>query len=80
MKLKELWMQLSAADAKQHNRDQERFAVSRVLKKLKSKEQRLQQMLAVETDSEEREQLQLQLNILHLQREKGLHLLKEDGA
>jgi len=57
-------------------------SLSRVLKKLKREELKLKEMVAAEVDSEERELLEQQMNIVHSQRKKGIALLasvREEG-
>lgn len=49
--------------------------LSKVLKKLKQKEKKIKKMIAVETDEEELELLELSLKVVHTQRKKGIKLL-----
>lgn len=57
-------------------------SLSKVLKRLKLEELKLKEQIAAEADSEEREQLEQQLHIVHSQRKKGITLLasvREEG-
>ncbi len=49
--------------------------LSMVLKKLKKAELGLKELIACETEEEEREQMEQELNIVHSQRKKGIELL-----
>jgi predicted nucleic acid-binding Zn-ribbon protein len=49
--------------------------LSKVLKKLKKKEKHLKELVAAETDVDEREMLEQELKIVHSQRKKGIKLL-----
>jgi len=72
--LKKLKLYLDA-DAEQLQQEDE--GLSKVLKKLKKKEQALQSAIEKERDDEERELLEQELNIVHSQRKKGIGLLSE---
>jgi len=49
--------------------------LSKVLKKLKKKESHLKELIAAESDENEREMLEQELNVVHSQRQKGITLL-----
>ncbi len=61
------------ADAEQLQQEDE--GLSKVLKKLKKKENHLKELIASETDADEREILEQELNVIHSQRKKGIELL-----
>ncbi|MDT8376219.1 MAG: hypothetical protein RQ867_05690 [Mariprofundaceae bacterium] len=78
MKLKKLLKKLAAYFDEPRNRQlQTDEGLSRVLKKLKRKEQKLQAAVEQERNAEERELLEQELKIVHSQREKGISLLSE---
>ncbi|ATX81500.1 hypothetical protein Ga0123462_0630 [Mariprofundus ferrinatatus] len=54
---------------------QEDEGLSKVLKKLKKKENHLKELIASETDADEREMLEQELDVVHSQRKKGITLL-----
>jgi hypothetical protein len=61
------------ADAEQLQQEDE--GLSKVLKKLKKKENHLKELVASEADTDEREILEQELNVIHSQRKKGIELL-----
>ena len=61
------------ADAEQLQQEDE--GLSKVLKKLKKKENHLKELIASEADADEREMLEQELNVIHSQRKKGIELL-----
>ena len=78
MKLKKLLKKLNAHIDKKKEQDmQAAEGLSKVLKKLKRKEQKLQKQLENESDADERELIEQELNIVHSQRKKGIQLLSD---
>ncbi|MES0372078.1 MAG: hypothetical protein ABUK11_07335 [Mariprofundaceae bacterium] len=76
MKFNKLLKKLkSYLDADAELIQQEDEGLSKVLKKLKQKENLLKEEIAVETNDEERELMEQELNIVHSQRKKGIELL-----
>jgi len=74
----------SYLDVDSEQLQQEDEGLSKVLKKLKKKEQHLKALITNEENDEEREMLQQELNVVHSQRKKGIALLsgmrkKEDS-
>jgi predicted nucleic acid-binding Zn-ribbon protein len=63
------------AEAEQLQHEDE--GLSKVLKKLKKKEKHLKELVAAETDVDEREMLEQELKIVHSQRKKGIELLTQ---
>jgi len=61
------------ADAGELQKEDE--GLSKVLKRLKEKEEHLKLLVAAEMDKEEREILEQELSIVHSQRRKGIELL-----
>ncbi len=55
--------------------EEKKEGLSKVLKKLKHKEKKIKKMIAVETDEEELDLLELSLKVVHTQRKKGIKLL-----
>lgn len=78
MKLKKILNQLNAHIDKKKEQDmQAADGLSKVLKKLKRKEQKLQSQLEHEKDMEEREMIEQELKIVHSQRKKGIQMLSD---
>jgi len=78
MKLKKLLKKLNAHIDKKKEQDmQAAEGLSKVLKKLKRKEQKLQKQLENESDADERELIEQELKIVHSQRKKGIQLLSD---
>ena len=78
MKLKKLLKKLNAHIDKKKEQDmQAAEGLSKVLKKLKRKEQKLQKQLENESDADERELTEQELKIVHSQRKKGIQLLSD---
>ena len=78
MKLKKLLKKLNAYfDQTAEQKLQTDEGLSKVLKKLKRKEQQLQSALEQECNAEESELLEQELQIVHSQRKKGIALLSE---
>jgi hypothetical protein len=65
----------SYMDADTEQLQQEDEGLSKVLKKLKKKENLLKEEIAAETDDEERELMEQELKVIHSQRKKGIELL-----
>ena len=78
MKIKKLLKKLNAhLDKKKEQEMQSAEGLSKVLKKLKRKEQKLQKQIKNESDAEEREFIEQELKIVHSQRKKGIQLLSD---
>ena len=78
MKLKKLLKKLNAHIDKKKEQDmQAAEGLSKVLKKLKRREQKLQKQLENESDADERELTEQELKIVHSQRKKGIQLLSD---
>jgi hypothetical protein len=76
MKFNKLLKKLkSYMDADAEQLQQEDEGLSKVLKKLKIKENHLKELIASEADADEREMLEQELNVIHSQRKKGIELL-----
>ena len=78
MKLKKLLKKLDTYFHEDKQKQREEYdELSRLLKKLKKKEMRLQEEISGEKDEEERRMLEQELMIVHGQREKGVSLLAD---
>lgn len=78
MKLKKLLKKLGVYLHEDRQKTSEKLdGLSRVLKKLKKKEQKLQAEVEAEAGEAERKLLEQELKIVHGQREKGIALLSE---
>ena len=78
MKIKKLLKKLNAhLDKKKEQEMQSAEGLSKVLKKLKRKEQKLQKQIKNESAAEEREFIEQELKIVHSQRKKGIQLLSD---
>jgi hypothetical protein len=78
MKLKKLLKKLNSYfDQSAEQKLQADEGLSKVLKKLKRKELKLQEEIKLAIDEEEREMLEQELKIVHSQRKKGIALLSE---
>jgi len=76
MKLKKLLKRLNAYfDDSSEQKLQTDEGLSKVLKKLKKKEENLKLLVAEESGDGEREMLEQELKIVHSQRKKGIELL-----
>lgn len=76
MKFNKLMKKLkSYLDADADQLQQEDEGLSKVLKKLKKKENLLKEEIAAESNDEEREQMEQELKVIHSQRKKGIELL-----
>jgi len=65
----------SYMNAEAEHLQQEDEGLSKVLKKLKKKESHLKELVAAESDADEREMLEQELKVVHSQRKKGISLL-----
>jgi predicted nucleic acid-binding Zn-ribbon protein len=65
----------SYMNAEAEQLQQEDEGLSKVLNKLKKKEKHLKELIATESDADEREMLEQELNVIHSQRKKGIKLL-----
>ncbi|MBL4795578.1 MAG: hypothetical protein JKY24_08795 [Pseudomonadales bacterium] len=78
MKLKKVLQKLAQyLDAEQRDQLNQYDSIKKVLKKLKTKRNRLMDKIELAETDEERKRLQSKLDVVHAQRRKGVKLLKE---
>lgn len=61
-------------------RDHRKEELAELLSRLKEKENELKQELELEISSEQRQQLMQKIDVIHNQRKKGIHLLKDERS
>ncbi len=80
MKQKKLLARLKAFfDADERDRQNQKQDITNILKKLKSRELKLKQMLNDEEDDDKRNRLQQDIEIIYAQRKKGVEILQQSN-
>lgn len=78
MKHKKLLDKLKAFfDSDEREREKQKSDIKDILKKLKKKERKLKEKLGDENNTEKRNHIQQEIDIIYAQRKKGIKLIKE---